>query len=680
MSMKTRAGVALALAVGALALPGCPGTDEETPSPADDAGPDATIEKTDATPGTDAAPPPKDAAADQDAGPPPCGSNTTLCKDGEKCGGALDCVSKVCRDGICKTAAPADGVKNGDETDVDCGGKSAPACADGLACLVKDDCQSGVCTGNVCQAPSPTDGVKNGDETDVDCGGAVAPKCAVGKGCKIDGDCNNVKCDPVQKKCNPPSHTDGLKNGDETDVDCGGPTAPNKCATGQGCAANSDCNNVLCDVGNTNLCLPPSSTDGLKNGTETDVDCGGGAPTNAPGCADGKTCGADGDCLSTVCSAANKCMTGRSCKTAATSGITTCGKRETSDPTKVHESCCKSLPLPNVPGVRLDKYEVTAGRFRQFINAVGPNLRAWAQNEIANGTPTGVRLANDLTPTMVNLLPASRNPTEPLNLLMQIGNTVMDSRVPSMSQGCYNDASAYGANTFYWDNATRASLGLPPRRFTQAQYDEKSMNCGAYWMYAAFCAWDGGRMPTTAEMNDAWGATNYPWGTATYTFPTNPGGGAYQYEQTANYYNNSVFFYHYPDYGNGADLAGYIAAPGRFILDATANKFAGESWMDLGANVMELTHYGTGNNRFCDFSVTNGPGDVPDLTLCNDGGVAGVVRATGLPNVVWVGGSWEGHRAFSFNPAAEPWFTRSSYNLPAQTQYGKTGLRCARDY
>ena len=39
-------------------------------------------------------------------------------------------------------------MKNGDETDVDCGGKSAPACDDMKACLVKDDCKSGVCSPN----------------------------------------------------------------------------------------------------------------------------------------------------------------------------------------------------------------------------------------------------------------------------------------------------------------------------------------------------------------------------------------------------------------------------------------------------------------------------------------------------------------------------------------------------
>ena len=32
-----------------------------------------------------------------------------------------------------------------------------------------------VCTGNVCQAPSCSDGVQNGNETDLNCGGGTCP-------------------------------------------------------------------------------------------------------------------------------------------------------------------------------------------------------------------------------------------------------------------------------------------------------------------------------------------------------------------------------------------------------------------------------------------------------------------------------------------------------------------------
>ena len=438
---------------------------------------------------------------------------------------------------------------------------------------------------------------------------------------------------------------------------------------------------------------------GRKDGDESDVDCGGTADPDTlvvpPRCADDLGCTGDTDCKSTFCNTSlQKCVAGRSCKAAvanATSGIVTCGKRETNDVTKVHESCCRTLPLPVTTTVRLDKYEVTSGRMRQFIETVGPNLRQWAKNEIANGTPTGTRLSTDVTPTMIDLLPASKTPGEPLNLVMQIGATVIDSRTPSMSQGCFQDAvddvtGAYGGNTYYWDHATLKAHIAPTikaRRFTQAQYDEKSMNCGAYWIYAAFCAWDGGRMPTQAEVNEAYGATVYPWGTNTFTFPVSPGGGLYQYELTANYYNNRSsapqgYFYHFPDYANAYDTSGYIAAPGRFILDKTAQVSAnGESWMDLGANLMELTRNFSGSRNFCDFSIVNGPGDVPDDTKCKDGVTAGVERATGLPNTNWVGGSWEGHQQFTVT-GPQPWFTRTSYTLATTTQYGKTGVRCAR--
>lgn len=68
-----------------------------------------------------------------------------------------------------------DGIQNGDETGVDCGG-TCTAC------------------------PTCTDGIQNGDETGVDCGGANCPAC--------------------------PTCEDGTMNGDETGVDCGGANCP----------------------------------------------------------------------------------------------------------------------------------------------------------------------------------------------------------------------------------------------------------------------------------------------------------------------------------------------------------------------------------------------------------------------------------------------------------------------
>ena len=45
----------------------------------------------------------------------------------------------------------ADAIKNGTETDVDCGGGLCPGCAAGKACLAASDCLSAVCTKGLCR-------------------------------------------------------------------------------------------------------------------------------------------------------------------------------------------------------------------------------------------------------------------------------------------------------------------------------------------------------------------------------------------------------------------------------------------------------------------------------------------------------------------------------------------------
>jgi len=44
-------------------------------------------------------------------------------------------------------------------------------------------------------------------------------------------------------------------------------------------------------------CAPPSCMDGVKNGNETDVDCGG----NCPRCLNGRTCSGRNDCVGAFC-------------------------------------------------------------------------------------------------------------------------------------------------------------------------------------------------------------------------------------------------------------------------------------------------------------------------------------------------------------------------------------------
>jgi hypothetical protein len=140
-----------------------------------------------------------------------------------------------------------DGVKNGTETDVDCGGPSCPPCADTQMCKVGTDCQSKVCNPATltCSTPTCFDGVQNGTETDIDCGGPACAPCADGKMCLVGSDCQSKVCNPTTQTCSTPTCFDGVQNGTETDIDCGGGTCP-ACASGKKCLVNADCVSGTC--------------------------------------------------------------------------------------------------------------------------------------------------------------------------------------------------------------------------------------------------------------------------------------------------------------------------------------------------------------------------------------------------------------------------------------------------
>lgn len=89
----------------------------------------------------------------------------------------------------------ADRVKDGDETDIDCGGSdpACPRCTAGAMCASPDDCQTGGCTSGRCRLATCTDGVRDGFEGDVDCG-AGCPACADGQRCAANPDCTSNSC------------------------------------------------------------------------------------------------------------------------------------------------------------------------------------------------------------------------------------------------------------------------------------------------------------------------------------------------------------------------------------------------------------------------------------------------------------------------------------------------------
>ena len=143
-----------------------------------------------------------------------------------------------------------DGVQNGDETDVDCGGSCADQCGGGEGCMDADDCQSNECANDgTCEEPGDCDnGVMDGSETDVDCGGPQCDGCEDGDDCLEDGDCISQSCDPATDTCIAPTCTDGQVNGGETDVDCGGPCG-STCEPGEVCLVGADCLSMGCEDG-----------------------------------------------------------------------------------------------------------------------------------------------------------------------------------------------------------------------------------------------------------------------------------------------------------------------------------------------------------------------------------------------------------------------------------------------
>ncbi len=504
----------------------------------------------------------------------------------------------------------------------------------GGECAVGNDCKSGVCTDAKCAAPTNNDGVRNGDETGLDCGGTAAPKCTGGSPCNGPSDCISNECSegicggPKEEQ---PKIDDGKKNGDETDVDCGGAVAP-KCADGKGCKVAGDCTSGVCKG---DVCQAPKPDDGVKNGDETDTDCGG---TVAPKCAVGKTCAKDDDCT-TGCNYKKQCADAPSCTRHF--GGDTCGSGEVGQAGAQHESCCIALPIPGGGGM-LDKYQITAGRMRAMIERLNGNVLGWYEANKANLTQTN----RNQIEAYKAWLPSDKT-SFPLGAEYQVGGHIYLPQRPSVSQGCAAGVGDYGSHTY------ANNLEGDVRGMSQDDLDARSLNCVPYPLLAAFCAWDGGRLQTQAEHNAAWGAAKWPWGNspvpAGYAtvngawtkvsgdYPTGTGQPCPTCDDSfANWSNN----YQVPAGGgamNPTDYAYWISPPGRFP------KGKGPSGhMDLAGNLMEI--------------------------VADTAGVDNTAGGGNQTRVRWTkNGSWEGHAigypdfAFSF-----------------MTKYGKTGGRCAR--
>jgi len=158
-----------------------------------------------------------------------------------------------------------------------------------------------------------------------------------------------------------------------------------------------------------------------------------------------------------------------------------------------NESCCTSLLVPggtfyrnddyNHPATLsdfyLDKYEITVGRFRAFVNA-GMGTRASPPAANAGAHP---RIAGSGWDPAWNV----SLPVDTVALQAAIAPTLFPSD---------------------WTTWTSVPGGNESR-------PQNSLN---WYLAFAFCAWDGGRLPTDAELNYAGVGGDeqrkYPWGSA----------------------------------------------------------------------------------------------------------------------------------------------------------------------
>ncbi|MBX3207202.1 MAG: hypothetical protein KF764_19300 [Labilithrix sp.] len=482
----------------------------------------------------------------------------------------------------------------------------------GHAACASDPASNGDPAKSACQ-----NGVRDEGESGVDCGGACG-KCP-GEPCTGGSDCgsgsceNNVCQEPTGPGEGPPSATDGKKNNDETDVDCGGPNAP-ACADGKSCAVDKDCATGWCKP-EENKCVAPRNDDGVKNGTETDVDCGG---ESGKKCDEGLACLADTDCNG-ACNYADKCVDVKSCKPHF--GGDTCGGKplhpgEQGDmsATATNESCCRTLPVtgytdPKNPGktVFVDKYEVTAGRVRAFVAAIAaanngqPDIKAWVtankppiwSDDWSLFMPSGNNAASVTVP---------RQPTNPPQAQPWNRNVGADFvfggplYIYVHGHNCANAVGDYGFPTFWYPDAVLTARGeaARPAGFdgaggmipAQEALDVKSMTCIPSALLAAFCHWDGGQLATDEVLDFI---TNTPAnvgnaaGCGSRCAPIND---VHQSSDSGNAGNR----YNFPFFPNGVtnDGSPRIATPGRIVGDVVRINAGDEPWMDLHGNVHEI--------------------------------------------------------------------------------------------
>lgn len=161
-----------------------------------------------------------------------------------------------------------DNIRNGQESDIDCGGPQCAPCPTNKRCREAQDCHSKQCAVGRCLASLCTDGIRNGLETDVDCGGPTCPSCgggsvcAVGRDCRS-GQCNSGRCTPEacnqDKDCAHLNSSCSLGHCDLGRYICVAQATQEgqACDSGRACVDNEICHQGKCQGGQPRSCQEP---------------------------------------------------------------------------------------------------------------------------------------------------------------------------------------------------------------------------------------------------------------------------------------------------------------------------------------------------------------------------------------------------------------------------------------
>jgi sulfatase modifying factor 1 len=193
---------------------------------------------------------------------------------------------------------------------------------------------------------------------------------------------------------------------------------------------------------------------------------------------------------------------------------------------------------------RLDEYDVTVGRFREFVNAVLPAIGAGWTPATGSGKHTHLNGGQGLSNSESG---AGYEPG---------WNASDDSNIAPTDTNLMCDP-----NYATWTSTAGTQENLP-------------INCVSWWEAYAFCIWDGGFLPSEAEWEYAAAGGNqqreYPWGAAAP-------GAASQYAIYNCYYPNGSGMCSAVDTQNIAPVGTAVAGGGLF------------GQLDLAGNVWQWT-------------------------------------------------------------------------------------------